>query len=402
MGNYVSPVFIIPLFLSIFIVSRFLTVLFHELGHAIPAMYFTRQKVEIYLGSYGDNGSPNIHLCPLLKVYFYWNPFKWNKGMARFQSYQSTFYKDFTILILGPLSSLLFASLAVWIVFEFDLHGLIKLFSVIFFFSALFDLRNIYPSDEPIITFNGGKIYNDGYQIAQLIKYRQNKNILELAYKFHEEGDHQRASAFFEKLKSDAMTDDIISYLILSYIGNKELHKAKTLVDGHVRSTPIQGISASTLCNIGYVESLLGNHENAFDYYNKCLDLDKEHSYALCNRAYTYNLWQRYKDALKDYNAALAIDSSSAYAFANRGYTKIKLNLMEAAWEDIEQALALDDKEPYAYKSLGVYYLETGDYLKANENLQIAFKLNPDTHLLNSYIIIAQTKLQLDQTLPLL
>ncbi len=31
-----------------------ITVLLHELGHAIPALILTRQKVSIYIGSYGD------------------------------------------------------------------------------------------------------------------------------------------------------------------------------------------------------------------------------------------------------------------------------------------------------------------------------------------------------------
>jgi hypothetical protein len=51
-GSYVFPVIILPLFLSIFIITRFSTVLFHEVGHAIPALVFTKEKVIIYLGSY--------------------------------------------------------------------------------------------------------------------------------------------------------------------------------------------------------------------------------------------------------------------------------------------------------------------------------------------------------------
>ena len=36
------------------VLLRSLTTFFHEMGHAVPALLFTREKVEVFVGSYGD------------------------------------------------------------------------------------------------------------------------------------------------------------------------------------------------------------------------------------------------------------------------------------------------------------------------------------------------------------
>src|ERR1700733_4247692 len=38
-------------------ISNFITILIHELGHAIPALLFTQKPVTIYAGTFGDDTS---------------------------------------------------------------------------------------------------------------------------------------------------------------------------------------------------------------------------------------------------------------------------------------------------------------------------------------------------------
>ncbi|MBK8341854.1 MAG: M50 family metallopeptidase [Bacteroidetes bacterium] len=47
------PVILLFFALLVFITRTF-TVLFHELGHAIPAILMSKKAVTIYIGSYGD------------------------------------------------------------------------------------------------------------------------------------------------------------------------------------------------------------------------------------------------------------------------------------------------------------------------------------------------------------
>jgi len=47
------PIILLSLILLV-LLTRPLTVIFHELGHAIPAILLTKEKVTVYIGSYGD------------------------------------------------------------------------------------------------------------------------------------------------------------------------------------------------------------------------------------------------------------------------------------------------------------------------------------------------------------
>ena len=59
------------------VITRPFTVLFHELGHAIPAMLMTKQGATVYVGSYGDKKQSFQLALGGLEIWFRYNPFKW-------------------------------------------------------------------------------------------------------------------------------------------------------------------------------------------------------------------------------------------------------------------------------------------------------------------------------------
>jgi hypothetical protein len=73
---------ILLIFLGLVLITRPVTVLLHELGHAIPAILLTRQKVTIYIGSHGDPKKSLKFKLGLLEGYFRYNPFDWNRGLC--------------------------------------------------------------------------------------------------------------------------------------------------------------------------------------------------------------------------------------------------------------------------------------------------------------------------------
>lgn len=133
------------LFLLFFIV-RFLTILVHELGHAIPAIIFTRQHVAIYIGSYGDDEGNIQFNKGLLEINIKRNPLLWRKGLCVVYDDDMTLRQRMIHVLAGPLSSLVIGGVAAFIAIAFDMHGLIKLISGIFLLSAVLDLIvNLYP-----------------------------------------------------------------------------------------------------------------------------------------------------------------------------------------------------------------------------------------------------------------
>jgi hypothetical protein len=64
------------------VITRPFTVLFHELGYAIPIILMTREDATIYVGSYGDKRH-SINLClGSLNIWIRYNPFGWRGGLC--------------------------------------------------------------------------------------------------------------------------------------------------------------------------------------------------------------------------------------------------------------------------------------------------------------------------------
>ena len=301
--------------------------------------------------------------------------------------------KKLIILLLGPLFSLIIASLALWIVYSFNLNGFLKLFTLFLFLSAIFDLRNIYPNDTPILLYNGSYTYCDGFQISRLIRFKAEGKKLLAAYDLYNNKNYEEANRIFEKLNPVCITQDILNLLLTSFIKNKNFNEAKIFLNKLLNTPNREPLDANNLCNVGLIESYLGNNELAMKYYNNALELDNDHLYSLGNRSYTYNLFEQYEDALLDFNYAIKVNPEFAYAYSNRAFTKIKLGLFEDALADVNTAMAIGDNAAYAYRSLGIYYLETGDYISAMKQLKIAHELDPDTHMIGYYIQNVEKKL---------
>jgi tetratricopeptide (TPR) repeat protein len=393
--NLIYPLVVFPLFLSLIIVARLMTTFFHELGHAIPALAFTKGEVTVFLGSYGDvKKSVHLKINKRFSVHFRLNPLKWVKGMVQFGSNKVSVAKHMFILLLGPLFSLIIAAVAIYIIFSFDLNGFLKLAAVIFLVSAIVDLRNIYPSKTPIITDSGTITYCDGRQIVRILAFDKYKKELSLAYKLYAEEDYSSAAKIFEVLDLKFLTNDALDIMMTSFHKCKRYAKAKERYTILLELPGQTRFTSSNWGNLGLTESLLGEYDCALSYYNQSLELDENNMYSFLNRGFTYNLMGRYAEGLDDFNKALTIDPNFAYAYSNRAYSKIKLNAVDDAMADINRSIELDDKNSYAYRNLGLYYLEKGNIAEALSNLKLAYDLDPDTHSITDYIKEAEGKLK--------
>ena len=60
---------------------RPITTFFHEMGHALPALMFSREAVTVYIGSYGDVSRSQKFTFGRLTIYFRFNLFAWDLGL---------------------------------------------------------------------------------------------------------------------------------------------------------------------------------------------------------------------------------------------------------------------------------------------------------------------------------
>lgn len=372
---------------------RPLTAIVHELGHGITTLLVTDGNATLYIGSYGDPNKSLVLNLGRLKVFFKYNPLRWNYGMCVPQSQSVSINQQLLISLFGPLSSILLGAVFLAVAFGTPIHDSTKVLAIFFAASALFDLWvDLVPRNQPIKLFDGSIIYNDGHRIKELISIKRHVTAYMKVHELYQNQEYLKAAESCEKLIAiETKVSEIYSLVLHIYIKLKDYQKAQKVMQ---KQATVFEFSADDYSNSGLVESELKNYEAGLLLYQKSLALDPDHTYALNNRGYTYNLLGNYDLAIKDYNHLLTIDPKFAYAYSNRGFSMVKKGLFDQAKADLEMAIKLDDQNSYAYMHFGVYHFEKGNYHDALKSFEIARELDESTHGILDYI--SQTKKRLE------
>lgn len=387
------PIFLLILGGLVFI-ARPLTVLFHELGHAIPAVMLTRQKVTIYVGSYGDPKKSIKLNFGVLVIFFRYNPFAWRLGLCVPSATTVSSNKQIVYTLTGPLASLAIATIACYFTFAYDLHGFLKLFLIVFLGSAFLDLLvNLIPNETPIKLYDGSITYNDGYSLKQLFYFKRLPEEYSEAANLFNAQRYGDAAILFEKLLSDGIKDENIYRLaISSYLQHKKYKKAKELSDAFSLTGKM---SSDDLTNIALSYSQLGFHDEALKLYDKSLELNPDNKFSLNNKGYTLNLMNEFEKAISFFDKAIEVDKDFAYSYNNRGLAKIKLGQTEEGLQDINHSFKIDPNNSYAYRNLGIYHFEREEFDEALNLFVKAKELDSSTHMIDQ--LLNDTKLQIDR-----
>ncbi len=386
------PIFLLIL-IALVLITRPLTVLFHELGHAIPAILLTKRKVTIYIGSYGDPKKSLKFNIGVLVIFFRYNPFDWRLGLCVPSAETISVNKQIIYTLTGPLASLIIGVIACYFTFAYDLHGFLKLFLIVFLGSAVFDLIvNLIPNQTPIKLYDGSITYNDGYSLKQLFYYKRLPKEYSEAAKLYKEQRYADAAILFEKMLSGIKDENIYRLAISCFLQDKNYEKAKELSE----SFALMGkMNSDDLSNIALSYSQLGQHDKAMELYEKSLQQNPDNRYSLNNKGYTLNLINRFEEAIPFFDRAIELDKCFAYSYNNRGLSKIKLGLAEEGLQDINHSLKLDPNNSYGYRNLGIYHFDQGEYDEALQLFLKAKDSDDTTHMIDE--LINDTKLQIDQ-----
>ena len=369
-------------------ITRPLTVLLHELGHAIPAILLTGRKVSIYIGSHGDpNKSFKIDLGALT-IFFRYNLFAWRLGLCVPSAEEISINKQIIYTLTGPITSLIIATIACYFTFVYDLHGFLKLFLVVFFGSALFDLAGNLIPNESGIKLNDGRIaYNDGYTLKRLFYYKSlPKEYSEAAGLYHEK-KFSEAAILFAQLLSVRKDENIYRLAINAHLQIKDYGKAKELSQSFALT---EKMNSDDLHWMAFSYSQLGLINEAMDLYDKALRLNPENQYSLNDKGYTLNLMNRFEEAIPFFDKTIELDKNAAYAYNNRGLAKLKLGKTEEGLQDINRSFELDINNSYAYKNLGIYYFDKAEFDEALRLFEKAKQLDGATDMIDE--LIQQTK----------
>ncbi|AMR33317.1 hypothetical protein A0256_18775 [Mucilaginibacter sp. PAMC 26640] len=365
----------------------FILIFLHELAHALPAIYYTKRNVTIYIGSYSEFEGWKFVIGKLtIKVKLRLSYLR-AEGFCRFEPLPSTL-ENAIILFAGPAGTLLIASLLYPFLIDTSVHGALKLIIVVFFALALLSLiSNLYPRKLE----RDSTLYSDGLQILTLLKLRgANKNLFKAASLFHND-EFEKTLAELDQIDKKYLNEYICSLYIQSYVELKQFELLTTFTNRYLTATLKQSLTSYNCVNLSFAHIQLKEYNEALELLTRAIELNEDY-YALNNRGFVYNLLGNYNAACDDLNKAIEIDPASAYAVTNRAYANVKLGLLDEALADINKSMELNDGNSYVYLVQGMYLLETGDASAALHNFETAKKLNPTTVLVDEYITLAIEK----------
>ena len=356
--------------LSVLIVRSF-TTLVHEYGHALPALLFTQEKVDVYVGSYGNIDNSLVFKLGRLTIYFKFNMLNWNIGMCRHRSARYL-YQEFIIVLGGPVASILL-SIPLIILFQKEgLHDIWRFLIPIFALSAVYDFFvNMIPMNTPMRMHDGAVTYNDGHQLLFLINAATKPAAYLVGFGLFQEKKYEAAFAEMQKL-IDENTHDRTAYEMMAdcLIAQKKYYEALEFYENILnRFKP----KASDYSRLGGLHLKIRNYDTALENLNMALYENHANAEDLNNRGRVFMEYKDYREAAFDLNNAIRLNDGFADAYANRGLLHIKINEMNAAKWDLEKALSIDGNHALTYLHLGFFY-ERGRDLESKKQALSAFQ----------------------------
>jgi tetratricopeptide (TPR) repeat protein len=376
----------------ILMILRAITVLIHEFGHAVPIVLLTKDRVSVYIGTYGDRTRCFTIRTKRFDIWLLRNPLQWQKGCCIPHAMDITARRQFLFILAGPFASLVVAGLACIITFGFDLYPILKVFFVLLLLSAIFDLFiNLIPRKRLRSTEERIMGYSDGYQLLRLIRNRRNPIDYDRAIELYKERKYAEAAVIFDAILKHYMEHEIYTrqhfrQAIHCYLLSDQFIRAGQLA--HLfreKGNPM----AEDFITAGVIKARLGYYEDSLFDFDESLELDPGNWLALCNRGNCLNILEEYEEALQDFDRAVELDPTQSVTYGNRGLAMIKLGRIEEGLKDIEYALYIDESNSEAYRNLGIYHFDRGELNEAVELFQRAKQLDPKTPRIDHYLEMA-------------
>lgn len=375
---------IIMVLFLLFAMLRPVTMILHELGHAVPAIIFTRGPVSVVIGIPRNLPKDPIFRISRLSVWIARNPLRWFGGYCSHEQAGAR-WQQAIILFNGVAFSTAIAFLLVYISFLYDLHGFVRTLLLLLATSTVLDIfLNLVPNNKPVRLPDGASTFNDGELLRRLFSAKTSYRSLLGAYQLSQAGKHDEAWVIYEKALSDGpLSFSLFRNSLLTLI---QLERYAQALEVYRAMSGRFELSSHDHNLGGYLLSLDGHLDEALAEYDKALAMDPLNPWALNNAGYTYNLLGRYKEAIPLFERALVLEPDAAYPMNNRGLARWKLGDREGGLADIVQGLEKDPNNSYGHRNLGIHHLDEGRTEKALELFLKARSLDPRTHMIDELI----------------
>ena len=382
-------IFMLLLMMGYGLVARPVTVLCHELGHAIPVLLFTGQKTSIYVGSYGDQQRSFRVPAGLLDIWFTYNPLTWQRGLCVPPNKSLTVNQQILFTLGGAFVSLIIAVISWYFIFMRPVEGALALGLFILLGSSVVDLiGSLNPSNRRMRIASGQLLYNDGQALKRLFKYRKQVESASAGMNHYREKRYAEAAPLLQAALAGGYKDEsVYRVAISSYVQVNDYTSARELVDEFVTGYTM---NTNDHLNAAFTYSKLGLDEQAIGYYDKALALEPNNAVGLNNKAFILLNQERYAEALPLLDKAVEVNPAQQHFYTNRGLARIKTGMPNQGQADLQHAMQLGPDNGYTFRNMGIYHLDKGDHAEALRLLKRAKELDHTAHQIDELIASAE------------
>lgn len=361
--------------------SRLVTVFFHELGHAIPALLFTKDKVYMYVGSYGSPKKALAFGLGRLKMNLSFNIWELRTGLCGY-SKTSNRWQNLIIIFGGPFMSLITAGILLYLMNQDYFTDGNKFVLGVFFASALVDFFvNIIPDDRPAKLPDGQYVYNDGMQLKILLSHQRKDDDYTNIYQLIQDKKIQDARFSFDALTIDQKSKS--DFLLLELILLNAEGEIDEFIQKFEKLDDQVGVPVELVITWAKNMILKHKYDEVINVLTKLITLGKGNYDFHFLRGKALVGLSEYRDALYDFNALTLGDKIDPKALANRAYCQFRLGYKEEAREDVLHAVNLLGKQEGEVYFLAGQIFEDFDESKALEYYRNAKNASYQHHALD-------------------
>ncbi|HVU95591.1 MAG TPA: hypothetical protein VHE34_10220 [Puia sp.] len=382
----------LAIILALGIGGFFLNVFLHELGHAIPMLFWSKKKVAIYIGSFGDPNRSFRLPAGRLNVYLKYNPFLWFKGMCRPEERMSV-NKMIFYIAMGPVVSLLITGICLLILKTMgpDSRETVVLVTIMVI-GGLCVLSSAIPRNKLHGTYSGNGMKNDAAQIVHLWKMRNvPEEYWEAWNKFREKEYLQASELLDEAIDRGNPGVVLLRLAVAAHLQSGRYDRAE-IVLGYIRDR--YRFSLEDKINNGCHKILAGRFREAIAIHAELLQLHYNHFLILNNMGYALVAAGEPEKAVLYLDKGLAVAPRFAHLHSNRGWARMLLGQWEEGIADTNHALELDNTLADGYRNLGLYALEKDRNEEAKEHFLKARSLDARVQFVDDPLGEAERRLK--------
>ena len=339
--------------IMLFVVVMPVIITIHELGHALPALRYSRKMVTIYLGAHAAQKKAVTFKIGLLHVEISAGIFG-GGGLCQYQKEGLSFKQQLRVIITAPACNLLttaVCTLLLWLV-ELPVGWQIYL-TLLGFFSLVIGIANLVP-----FRFSRGGVpfKSDGYLIRQLWQERRLPKMYATAMKYYREKAYATAATLLTGLiEGGYKTEELCRHAAYALVLDRDYEKALPLFRLLEKN---YGYQLNDIINRGVAKLHTKDIRGATEDFDLALQMAPNNYYSLNNKGHMLLLDKDYGRALPFLDKAIAANDTLYHAYNNRGLVWIKMGAKAEGLADIQRAFDLQPGNAVGYLYLGHYHLQ--------------------------------------------